>query len=180
MLEDFRLKVFLTVESEGSFTKAARNLGISQPAVSQNIAELERETGEELFHRNKGSVTLTPAGTTFKRYAERIHHWCSVAEDVFGSAGKLKDASPVTIMADGFASESVLPGVLGSITVLNPDLSFKVIPPVRPDVIGGRGYLPVFIRGGGIIRRSLTQGFEDDPSGCASGSVDSIPAFASA
>ena len=42
MLEDFRLKVFLTVESEGSFTKAARNLGISQPAVSQNIAELER------------------------------------------------------------------------------------------------------------------------------------------
>ena len=129
MLEDFRLKVFLTVESEGSFTKAARNLGISQPAVSQNIAELERETGEELFHRNKGSVTLTPAGTTFKRYAERIHHWCSVAEDVFGSAGRLKDASPVTIMADGFASESVLPGVLGSITALNPDLSFKVIPP---------------------------------------------------
>lgn len=133
MLEDFRLRVFLTVVSEGSFTKAARNLGISQPAVSQNIAELERETGEELFHRNKGSVTLTPAGITFKGYAERIHHWCSAAEEVFGSTGKLKTQSPVTIMAEGFVSESLLPGVLGSMTALNPGLSFKVIPPASKD-----------------------------------------------
>ena len=46
MLEDFRLKVFMAVRSEHSFTKAARSLGISQPAVSQNIAELEKEIKE--------------------------------------------------------------------------------------------------------------------------------------
>ena len=38
VFEDFRLKVFVTVVDEGSFTKAARVLDISQPAVSQNIS----------------------------------------------------------------------------------------------------------------------------------------------
>ena len=45
MFEDFRLKVFMAVATEGSFTKAAAVLGISQPAVSQNIAELEKSSG---------------------------------------------------------------------------------------------------------------------------------------
>ena len=65
MLEDFRLKVFMAVKSEQSFTKAARSLGISQPAVSQNIAELEKELGVALFSRSRGEVTLTPAGISF-------------------------------------------------------------------------------------------------------------------
>ena len=41
MMEDFRIKVFMAVVNEGSFTKAASSLGISQAAVSQNVAELE-------------------------------------------------------------------------------------------------------------------------------------------
>ena len=41
MLDDFRLRVFMMVAAEGSFTRAAQHLGVSQPAVSQNIAELE-------------------------------------------------------------------------------------------------------------------------------------------
>ena len=40
MLEDFRLKVFMAVVQERSFTKAASVLGITQPAVSQNVADL--------------------------------------------------------------------------------------------------------------------------------------------
>ena len=128
MLEDFRLKVFMAVEREGNFTKAARTLGISQPAVSQNIAELEKETGAELFLRGKGTVSLTPAGSAFKEYAVRILHWYSVAEDVFGASGKLKSASPVTIAADSFSTENILPDVLKTILDLNPGLSFKVLP----------------------------------------------------
>ena len=38
MLDDFRLRVFLMVAAEGSFTRAAQHLGITQPAVSQNVA----------------------------------------------------------------------------------------------------------------------------------------------
>lgn len=54
MLEDFRLKVFMAVAETGSFTKASRKLGVSQPAVSQNISSLEKETGAILFQRARG------------------------------------------------------------------------------------------------------------------------------
>ena len=56
MLEDFRLKVFMAVVHERSFTKAASVLGITQPSVSQNIADLEKMTGRKLFDRQKGAV----------------------------------------------------------------------------------------------------------------------------
>ena len=56
MLEDFRLRVFMAVAEEGSFTKAAASLGVTQPAVSQNIADLEKVTGQKLFERMRGEV----------------------------------------------------------------------------------------------------------------------------
>ena len=88
MLEDFKLKVFMAVAENGSFTIAAKALGVTQPAVSQNIAELERNMGAELFTRSRGSVTLTAAGTIFKEYAEKILYWYSAAGQLFGPTGK--------------------------------------------------------------------------------------------
>ena len=133
MLEDFRLKVFMAVSEEGNFTRAARTLGISQPAVSQNIAELEKELGKDLFVRNKGSVVLTPAGSSFKEFAARILHWYSVADDMFGPASKFKFSEPVTIAADSFAASSILPGILKSMLSVNFGLSFKVVPADKAD-----------------------------------------------
>ncbi len=72
MLEDSRLKMFLTVARLKNFTAAAKELNVSQPAVSQNIAELERQAGTALFERNRGEVTLTPRGEIFKLFASRI------------------------------------------------------------------------------------------------------------
>ena len=72
MLEDFRLKVFMTVAQEGSFTKAAARLNVSQPAVSQHISELERITGVKLFERLRGEVVLTGQGRIFQIYAGRV------------------------------------------------------------------------------------------------------------
>ena len=43
MLDDFRLRVFMMVAAESSFTRAAQHLGVTQPAVSQHIAELEKQ-----------------------------------------------------------------------------------------------------------------------------------------
>ena len=62
MIEDFRLKVFAEVARLGSFTAAARALGVSQPAVSQNISELERFAGTRLLYRSRGGVELTARG----------------------------------------------------------------------------------------------------------------------
>ena len=91
MLEDFRLKVFMTVAHEGSFTKAAAKLNISQPAVSQNISELERTTGVKLFERLRGEVVLTEQGRLFQIHAKRIL-------DAYLSASTLFDqAEPANI-----------------------------------------------------------------------------------
>ncbi|MBQ4371983.1 MAG: LysR family transcriptional regulator [Bacteroidales bacterium] len=72
MLDDSRLRVFLKVAERCSFTRAAEDLGITQPAVSQSIAELERQTGAVLFERSRSRVALTEQGRVFQVFAERI------------------------------------------------------------------------------------------------------------
>lgn len=74
MITDFRLKVFETVAVQKSFTKAAKSLGISQPAVSQNIAELEQQIGDSILVRGQGGVTLTEKGVLLLDYSRRILH----------------------------------------------------------------------------------------------------------
>ena len=83
MLEDFRLQVFMTVAHERSFTKAAAALGVSQPAVSQNVAELEKVVGSKLFERLKGETVLTGEGEVFKQYAEKMLASCAGLDDMF-------------------------------------------------------------------------------------------------
>ena len=83
MMDDFRLKVFMAAAVEGSFTKAAAALGVTQPAVSQNIAELEKLTGVKLFERLRGEVVLTPQGHVFRRYAETMLASSSLAANMF-------------------------------------------------------------------------------------------------
>src|ERR1700690_688460 len=57
-----RLEVFLAIVADGSFSGAADELGVSQPAVSQAVHGLEAELGTRLFHRVGRSVRLTAAG----------------------------------------------------------------------------------------------------------------------
>ena len=83
MLEDFKLRIFLTLARECSFTKAAIALDITQPAVSQNIADLEKSLGTKLFERSRGEVALTPAGEIFKGYAESILEQYKEAANLF-------------------------------------------------------------------------------------------------
>ena len=72
MLTDNRLKIFVALSECGSFTAAARKLGISQPAVSQCALQLESEAGAPLLVRGRGEVTLTPLGERFLLYSRRI------------------------------------------------------------------------------------------------------------
>ncbi|MFC4770412.1 LysR family transcriptional regulator [Enterococcus hermanniensis] len=59
------LTYFVEVATEGSFTKAAQKLYISQPTLSRRIQELEQEIGGELFIRRSHSLELTPVGEQF-------------------------------------------------------------------------------------------------------------------
>ncbi|MBU4489145.1 MAG: LysR family transcriptional regulator [Actinobacteria bacterium] len=67
LLETFRL-----VADLGSFSEAARWLGLSQPAVSFQIKSLERELAAPLIDRSGGKVVLTPAGRTAYRHARKL------------------------------------------------------------------------------------------------------------
>ena len=116
----------MAVAEKGSFTLAAKTLGVSQPAVSQNIAELEKSLGAELFLRRKGSVTLTPKGAAFKEYAGRILYWYTATEMMFGPEGKLSANKPVRLSADGFIASHILPQALSKLLAFNPSLTFFI------------------------------------------------------
>lgn len=110
--DDFRLRVFVTVVDEGSFTKAARALDISQPAVSQNISELERMLGFSLLERGRSKVEPTGDGAVFLTYARRILYWYGAADELFGERGRLVRNRPVRIAATPFCADCILPSLL--------------------------------------------------------------------
>ncbi|SHM40508.1 LysR substrate-binding domain-containing protein [Chitinophaga sp. CF418] len=69
---DFRLKVFYTVARRLSFTKAAEELFISQPAVTKHIHELEQQLGMALFERIGNKIKITRAGQVMLKHADDI------------------------------------------------------------------------------------------------------------
>jgi DNA-binding transcriptional LysR family regulator len=68
------LAAFEAVAAAGSFARAAASLGYTQPAVSQQVAALERIVGQRLFDRSPGrtTATLTPAGTLLLGHVEAV------------------------------------------------------------------------------------------------------------
>jgi molybdate transport repressor ModE-like protein len=72
MLDVRRLKILREVAERGSFSAAADELHLTQSAVSQQIAALEREAGTKLLDRNHGSVRLTDPGVTLVSHAEAV------------------------------------------------------------------------------------------------------------
>jgi LysR family transcriptional regulator, hydrogen peroxide-inducible genes activator len=71
-MELHQLRYFLAVSETGNFTRAAERSHVSQPSLSQQILNLEREVGHKLFHRLGRKAVLTEAGATFLERARRI------------------------------------------------------------------------------------------------------------
>src|SRR5215468_7314916 len=63
---------FLAIAELGGFTRAARRLYRSQPAISRRLGLLEQELGAPLFERIRGSARLTEAGRVFLPHAEAV------------------------------------------------------------------------------------------------------------
>ncbi|HUR59744.1 MAG TPA: LysR family transcriptional regulator [Opitutaceae bacterium] len=71
-MEIHQLRYFVAVAETGNFTRAAERANVSQPSLSQQIINLEREVGHKLFHRLGRKAVLTEAGNAFLERARRI------------------------------------------------------------------------------------------------------------
>lgn len=105
-LED--LKVFCTVASERSFSKAARKLRRTQPAVSQAIRRLEQAAGERLIDRSSRDGTLTDAGSLLLDYGLRL---LGLADEATHAVGALREVRKgrVVLGANDAGVYAVLP-----------------------------------------------------------------------
>lgn len=86
----FQLETFLTVAREGSFSKAAKKLFRTQPAISQTVRKLEEEIGEALFDRSSREGILTDAGKVLEEYAQRLLNMRSEALSAVGEVRQLE------------------------------------------------------------------------------------------
>src|SRR5688500_3607612 len=85
-----QIRVFTAVAQQKSFTRAARELHLTQPAVSQQLKLLEAEVGLPLFeHLNRG-IHLTDAGEELLRYAQQINEVIRTASESFAAMRGLK------------------------------------------------------------------------------------------
>lgn len=125
MLQDFRLKVFQTVALKKNFTKAARILNISQPAVSQNISELEMQIGDILIDRVNADMELTPKGKIVLDYADRILHlYDCLDRELVPITGE--PTSHLRIAACPMAAKFILPPIIAKFTSLYPTVEISM------------------------------------------------------
>ncbi len=123
MVFDFRLKVFFTVTQRLSFTKAADELFITQPAVTKHIKELEQQLGMQLFKRNGNNISLTPGGEILHRYAEMIFQIYNELETELAQLNKL-EAGILHIGASTTVAQAILPKILAIFKKSYPAIAF--------------------------------------------------------
>lgn len=124
-MDQRRLKTFVTVARERSFTRAALVLHLSQSAVSQQVAALEQELAATLFDRSGRRVTLTPAGAALLERAAMLMAELDSARRAVAAAqgriaGELRIASSLTIA--GY----VLPRALAAFRHRHPDVRVEL------------------------------------------------------
>ena len=73
-MQDFRMETFLAVCRLGSYTRAAEELNITQPAVTQHIQHLQTYYGVRLLDYRSKRLTLTPEGELLRRAALTMRH----------------------------------------------------------------------------------------------------------
>jgi len=124
-MENFRLKVFRSVCDCLSFRRAAEELHLSQPAVTQQIKALEDELSTRLLDRTGGRVVLTPAGRILKKRANEIAELAALTQEELASLngehhGLLRAGSSTSI------AQYVLPRMLGRFKHEHPKVKLQI------------------------------------------------------
>lgn len=123
---DQYLEVFIKVVEKQNFTKAAEELHLTQPAVSQHIRTLERLVGTRLLERNNKHVRMNKAGEIVYHHAKEIlalyTRMQDLVDDLAGSA-----SGPIAIGASYTFGEYILPHIIAKLK--------KEYPLIKPSII---------------------------------------------
>ncbi len=124
-MADRRLQVFHTVARLLSFTKAAEELHMTQPAVTFQVRQLEEQFNTRLFDRTHNRISLTDAGKRVFDYAERIFQ---LYNEMDNSVRELTgDISGVLILgASTTIAEYMLPVLLGDFKQKHPEVTIRL------------------------------------------------------
>jgi DNA-binding transcriptional LysR family regulator len=128
-----RLRIFAAVVEGGSFTAAAATLYLSQPAVSQQMAILEREAGVPLLERVPRGIRLTPAGELLaRRTSELLAEMGSIEEELqqFGVG-----TQEVRLGAFPTAGADLVPLAIKTYRTLHPNVRVVLTPSHANDVV---------------------------------------------
>ncbi|ACB74934.1 LysR family transcriptional regulator [Opitutus terrae] len=134
-MELYQLRYAVAVADTGNFTRAAERCNVTQPSLSQQIINLEKEVGHKLFHRLGRRAVLTEAGAVFIERARQIVY------DVENAAKELSDHPSLDRRITVGAIQTVAPYLLlPMIEVCKrelPNLQINLIEDFRVDLVHG-------------------------------------------
>jgi DNA-binding transcriptional LysR family regulator len=126
MLDMVQVKSFVAVASELNFSRAARQLNMTQPPLSRQIRLLEQQLDVTLFERNSRRVTLTPAGLAFLAEAQKLLAQGDAAITATRRAAR-GSAGSIRIAFVGAATYGFLPRFISAARTLTPQIELDLV-----------------------------------------------------
>ncbi|MFE9818607.1 LysR family transcriptional regulator [Streptomyces sp. NBC_00236] len=126
MIEARHLRVLRAVAGTGSFSAAARELGCTQPAVSQQMKALESSAGTTLLIRTGREMRLTQAGEALVRHASGILAGLTAAEEEVAAIAGLR-AGRVRLVSFPSGSSTLVPGALAALRAAHPGTRVSLV-----------------------------------------------------
>lgn len=124
-MEFKQLEVFVSVVKHESFSKAARELFLTQPTVSSHIQNLEKELNTVLLNRNNKTIKLTESGEILYKHAIYIINNCKKAvSDIKEYSGKIEGI--IDVACSSIPETYILPGFLKCFCLDFPDVKFSI------------------------------------------------------
>lgn len=127
-----QLRYFIKIVEQRSFTRAAKECSVSQPALSQQIAKLEKELGQPLFERQGRTIQVTTAGNLLKTHADKI---LQIVDDAKRQITDDGQTGRVSISAIPTVGPYILPRLLNSIATQFDSANFVVGENVTVDLL---------------------------------------------
>lgn len=147
------LRYFLAVAQEGSVTRAARALHLTQPTLSRQIRELEEELGQTLFSRGGRELSLTREGLLFWPRAEEIVGLAEITEKEFRSLGEKTVSGDLSL---GCGESKALSFVTDALKVLQDEH-----PLIIPHFFSGNGEIVMDRLDKGLLDFAVLMGAEN-------------------